>query len=63
MIEAIRQGLKADSFNVSIVRPRRWFEVSQGTDVEPACKSASKVWPELAEPIRAIIEPEPSSGG
>lgn len=62
MIAAIQQGLKDDGFSVSISQLCRWFEVSRRTVYYKSTKAAPKVKPELAEPIKALIEAEPSFG-
>ena len=62
MIEAIRQGLKGEGFEVSIARLCRWFEVPRRTLYYRPRKSAPKIRAELAEPIHAMIEQEPSFG-
>lgn len=62
MIEAIRQGLKADGFDVSIARLCRWFEVPRRTVYYRVRRREPKVREELAEPIHAMIEQEPSFG-
>ena len=62
MIEAIRQGLKGEGFEVSIARLCRWFEVPRRTLYYRPRKSAPKIRAELVEPIHAMIEQEPSFG-
>lgn len=62
MIEAIRQGLKADGFDVSISKLCRWFEVPRRSFYYRPTKGPPKVKAELAEPIKAMIEQEPSFG-
>lgn len=62
MIESVRQGLKADGFEVSVSQLCRWFEVPRRTLYYKPTKSAPKVKPELAEPIKALIEQDPSYG-
>jgi putative transposase len=62
VIEAIRQGLKADGFDVSISKLCRWFEVPRRSFYYRPTKEPPKVKPELAEPIKALIEQEPSFG-
>jgi len=62
VIEAIRQGLKGEGFEVSIARLCRWFEVPRRTLYYRPRKSAPKIRAELAEPIHAMIEQEPSFG-
>ncbi|GAP66609.1 transposase [Mizugakiibacter sediminis] len=62
MIEAIRQGLREDGFEVSISRLCRWFGVPRRTLYYKPTKAPPKVEPTLAEPIKALIEAEPSFG-
>ena len=62
MIETIRQGLKADGLHVSTSKLCNWLEVPRRTAYYKPTKAAPKVKPELAEPIKAIIEESPSFG-
>ncbi|KFN46716.1 IS3 family transposase [Arenimonas composti] len=62
MIASVRQGLKDDGYEVSISQLCRWFEVPRRTVYYKPTKSAPVVKPELAEPIKALIEAEPSFG-
>lgn len=62
MIEAIRQGLKADGFEVSISKLCGWFEIPRRTVYYRSQKSPPKIQPRFAEPIKAMIEEEPSFG-
>jgi putative transposase len=62
MIEAIRQGLKADGFEVTVSQLCDWFEVSRRTFYYKRVKTPAKVDPALAEPIKKLIEEEPSFG-
>lgn len=62
MIEAIRQGLKDDGFDVAVSKLCRWFEVPRRTVYYKPTKAAPKVNVELAAPIKALIEQEPSFG-
>lgn len=62
MIEAIRQGLKDDGFEVSVSQLCRWFELPRRTFYYQSTKSAPKVQASLAGPIKAMIEQEPSFG-
>lgn len=62
MIEAIRQGLKDDGVDVSISQLCRWFEVPKRTVYYQPTKAAPNVRADLAEPIKALIEQEPSYG-
>ena len=58
----IQQGLKQDGFEVSMVKLCRWFGVARRTVYYRPTKAAPKVDPALAEPIKAMIEAEPSFG-
>ena len=58
----IRQGLKADGFEVSMVKLCRWFGVARRTVYYRSRRSPPKVKAALAEPIKALIEAEPSFG-
>jgi putative transposase len=62
MIEAIRQGLKADGFEVPITKLCRWFGVARRSVYYKPSKVTPKVDPSFAEPIKALIEMEPSFG-
>jgi putative transposase len=62
MIEAIRQGLKADGFEVTVSQLCRWFEFPRRTMYYKQVKAPAKVDPALAEPIKRLIEEEPSFG-
>ena len=62
MISSIRQGLKDDGFEVSISKLCRWFGVPRRTVYYRPTKAQPKVRPELAEPIKQLIEEEPSFG-
>ncbi|XUP37883.1 IS3 family transposase (plasmid) [Xanthomonas axonopodis pv. vasculorum] len=59
---SIQQGLKEDGFDVSMVKLCRWFGVARRSVYYTPRKAAPKVKPELAEPIKAMIEAEPSFG-
>ena len=62
MISSIRQGLKDDGFEGSISKLCRWFGVPRRTVYYRPTKAQPKVRPELAEPIKQLIEEEPSFG-
>ncbi len=59
---SIQQGLREEGFEVSMVKLCRWFGVARRTMYYKPTKAAPKVQPELAEPIKALIEEEPSFG-
>ena len=58
----IQQGLQAEGVAVSMAKLCRWFEVPRRTVYYRALKSAPTVRPELATPIKQLIEAEPSFG-
>lgn len=62
MIETIRQGLKDDGFDVSISKLCRWFEVPRRTIYYKPVKAEPKLRPDLVEPIKTMIEENPSFG-
>lgn len=62
MIEAIRQGLREDGFEVSMSRLCCWFGVPRRTLHYKPTKAPPKVEPALAEPIKALIGAELSFG-
>ena len=59
---SIQQGLREDGFEVSMVKLCRWFGVARRSVYYKSVKATPKVKPELAEPIRELIEAEPSFG-
>jgi len=62
VIEAIRQGLLAEGFEVSVSQLCRWFEVPRRTFYYRSTKAVPKLRDELVAPIKALIEQEPSFG-
>lgn len=58
----IQQGLRAEGIRVSMAKLCRWFEQPRRTMYYKPTKAAAKVKPELAAPIKALIEEEPSFG-
>lgn len=58
----MQQGLLEDGYKVPVSRLCRWFGVPRRTFYYRPRRSAPKVKPELAEPIKALIEEEPSFG-
>lgn len=62
MIETIRQGLKDEGITVSLSKLCQWFEVPRRTVYYKPVRSAPKVQPRFAEPIKAMIEESPSFG-
>ena len=62
MIETIRQGLKADGIDVSMSKLCQWFGVPRRTVYYRPTKAAPAVQSRFAEPIKAMIEDNPSFG-
>lgn len=62
MIKAIQQGLKADGFEVPITKLCHWFGVARRSVYYKPSRTTAKVDPAFAEPIKALIEEEPSFG-
>ena len=62
MIETIRQGLKADGFDVSISKLCRWFGVPRRTVYYRPTKAPPKLQEHFVAPIKALIEENPSFG-
>lgn len=58
----IQRGLREDGIAVSMVKLCRWFEQPRRTVYYRSRKVAPKIKAELAEPIKAMIEAEPSFG-
>ena len=59
MIETIRQGLKADGFDVSISKLCRWFNVPRRTVYYRPTKAAPGLQERFVAPIKAMIEEKP----
>lgn len=59
---SIQQGLREDGLEVSMVKLCRWFGVARRSVYYRPSKAAPKVRAELAEPIKVLIEEEPSFG-
>jgi putative transposase len=62
VIETIRQGLAEDGFKVSINKLCQWFDMPRRTVYYKSVKAAPKVQPRFADPIKAMINEEPSFG-
>ena len=58
----IQQGLRADGFEVSMVKLCRWFGVARRSVYYRPTKAPPRIKPELAESIKEMIEEEPSFG-
>ncbi|MCP5181972.1 MAG: IS3 family transposase [Pseudomonadales bacterium] len=62
MILSVQQGLKEDGVDVSISQICRWFDVPRRTVYYWPTKAATCIREDLAAPIKALIEKEPSFG-
>ena len=62
MIEAIRQGLKADGFDVPSASSAGGLALPGAASITRQAGRTPKVDPAFSEPIRALIEEEPSFG-
>ena len=62
MVETIRQGLKADGFDVSICKLCWWFSVPRRTAYCRTTKAAAELQERFVAPIKALIEENPSFG-
>lgn len=62
MIRKLLQGLLDDGLKVSIAQLCHWFGVPRRTVYYRPTKSAPRVNPELAAPIKKMIDEEPSFG-
>ena len=62
MIDSIQQGLQAEGVHVSLSKLCRWFNVPRRSLYYRPTKAKPKVRPEVAEPIKELIEQEPSFG-
>lgn len=58
----IQQGLRNDGVAVSMSQLCRWFDVPRRTVYYRPVRTAPAVRPELAGPIKQLIEAEPSFG-
>jgi len=57
---SIQQGLRADGFEVSMVKLCRWFGLARRTLYYRPTKAPPRVQEAVAAPIKALIEAEPS---
>jgi len=62
LIRNIQQGLLSEGILVSIAKLCAWFGVPRRTVYYTPTKAAPKVNPRFADPIKALIEEEPSFG-
>ena len=62
MIQRVQQGLLAEGIKVPLTKLCAWFGVPRRTVYYRPTKAAPRVDPRFAEPIKALIEKEPSFG-
>ncbi|WP_425456863.1 hypothetical protein [Cereibacter sediminicola] len=62
LIRTLPEGLLADGLRVPLTKLCAWFGVPRRTVYYKPTKAAPKVDPRFAEPIKALIEKEPSFG-
>lgn len=62
MIRTLHEGLAADGDDVPITKLCAWFGVPRRTVYYKPVKSPPKIDPRFSEPIKALIEEEPSFG-
>lgn len=62
MIRTLHEGLLADGIAVPLTELCAWFSVPRRTVNYMPTKAAPQVDPRFAEPIKAMIEKEPSFG-
>ncbi|WP_420003217.1 hypothetical protein [Arenibacterium sp. LLYu02] len=62
LIRSIQQGLLSEGRMVSIAKLCAWFGIPRRTVYYKPTKAAPKVDPRFADPIKAMIEAEPSFG-
>ncbi len=58
-MRSIQQGMKDEGFAVPMTKLCRWFEVARRTTYYKPTRAPAKVKPELAAPIKEMIEAEP----
>jgi putative transposase len=62
LIRTLHEGLLADGIAVPLTKLCSWFGVPRRTVHNKPTKAAPKVDPRFADPIKAMIEKEPSFG-
>ena len=62
MIRTLHEGLLAEGISVPLAKLCAWFGVPRRTIYYKPTKAAPKVDPRFADPIKAMIEAEPSFG-
>lgn len=60
MLTLVQQGLRDDGIDVSVSRLCRWFGVPRRSVYYRATKSAAKLQEQLVNPVKAMIEDNPS---
>lgn len=61
-MRSLQQGLEGEGFTVPLAKSHRWPEVARRTTYYKPTRSPARVRRELAEPIKEMIEAEPSFG-
>ncbi|AEQ95888.1 integrase [Xanthomonas oryzae] len=59
---SVQQGMKQEGVSVPMTKLCQWFGVARRTMYYTPTRSPAKVKPELAEPIKELIEAQPSFG-
>ncbi|MDH5858362.1 hypothetical protein [Lampropedia aestuarii] len=62
MIALVQQGLRSEGVDVSISQMCRWFGEPRRSVYYQATKSAPKLQAQLVEPVKVMIEENPSFG-
>lgn len=62
MIQTLHEGLLANGINVPIAKLCDWFGVPHCTVYYKPTESSPKIDPRFADPIKALIEEDPSFG-
>jgi putative transposase len=62
LIRTLHEGLLADGISVPLTKLCAWFGMPRRTVYHKLTRSAPKVDPRFAEPMKAMIEKEPSLG-
>lgn len=62
MIRSVQQGLLEDGISVPVTKLCAWFGIPRRTVYYKPVKSPPKVDARFSEPIKALIEEEPSFG-
>ena len=62
MMCKLQQDLKSEGVQVTMSQLCRWFEVPRRTGYDKPCKAAPKVQERFEQPIKAMIDQDPSFG-